>query len=808
MASIHRKCETLFSRFATAIYDRKYLAFFSMLLLTVGLASQLGGITIDTRDESFFYEDDPTLVAYNDFRERFGQDDTFIIALKPQAGFNKDFFNFLYRLHQELEAAIPYLDEINSLINGRIVRGQADTLLVEDLMATPPRSDQEVSRILHLIERYPLYDNLLISKDRTIVSLLIKARAIHELPEEELLTGFTDDDQPLPDEGRKFLSNDESLEITRAIKSILVNYQGQGVDIYFSGTPAVIAELQMSIEHDLRIMLPLSFCLIVFFLALLFRRLSGVVYPLIVVFLSLLGALGIMAITGMPITLVTQILPSFLLVVGIADSVHILTIFYRLYRRDNNKQQAIIDAVGFAGLPVLMTSVTTACGLFSFVLADVATVGQLGLIAPAGVLLAFVYTVVLLPALIAIFPLKRVESQQKDTQPLADHLFSAITLLTTNRPVLVSVVSGLVVVVALYGAVSVRFSHNALTWFPEDSPVRVATDLLDTINGGSVMFEVVVDSGQENGLHNPDLLRRLDETATVIQNLEAGSIKAAKAWSLADVLKEINRALHEDRDEAYQVPDSQNLIAQELLLFESSGSEDLEDFTDPDYRLARLSAMTAFKDAVLYKDYVDQLREYLAGQFPDEKVVLTGKMPLFVEVIKNVITTLAKSYVFAIVVITLLMVLLVGRIRIGLMSMIANVVPIIAILGIMGMRKIPLDMSTSLIGSLVLGLIVDDTIHFLHHFRRAYEESGEIAAAVHETLATTGRAIFITSMVLAGGFFIYTTAYLESNVRYGLLSGCAVLFALVADFFLVPALLCLVYGRKNKTFSGSMARTP
>ena len=142
------------------------------------------------------------------------------------------------------------------------------------------------------------------------------------------------------------------------------------------------------------------------------------------------------------------------------------------------------------------------------------------------------------------------------------------------------------------------------------------------------------------------------------------------------------------------------------------------------------------------------------------------------------------------------MVLMVGRIKIGLMSMIANVVPLIMIFGIMGIASIPLDMVTIIIGSLVLGLVVDDTMHFLHHFRRAYDQSHNVAEAVKLTLYTTGRAMVTTSLVLCGGFFIYTTAYLSANVNFGILSGCAVIFALVADFLLVPALLTLVYDRQ------------
>ncbi|MBT8358243.1 MAG: MMPL family transporter, partial [Desulfobacterales bacterium] len=247
---------------------------------------------------------------------------------------------------------------------------------------------------------------------------------------------------------------------------------------------------------------------------------------------------------------------------------------------------------------------------------------------------------------------------------------------------------------------------------------------------------------------------------------------------------------------AYILPNTREMIAQELILFESSGSDDLEDVTESTYQTGRLSILAPFTDSVLYKDYVEKVQEYLSKQFPKERVTLTGHISLFVQITKNFITSMAKSYLFALLAITFLMLLMIGRVRIGLMSMVANIVPVICIFGVMGLCDIPLDMATILVGSIVLGLVVDDTIHFLHHFRRAYEETSSVELAVRETLYSTGRALLITSLVLCGGFFIYTTSFLVVNIRFGLLTGCAVLFALAADFLLVPALLSLAYKKR------------
>lgn len=797
MTPIRRQLENWFGSFTELVYRKKYTAFISALLLTLGLTYQIKDIKFDTRDESFFHTDDPALMAYNAFRDQFGQDDLFIIALKPKNGLSRSFFTTLHDLHRALEAAVPYLDDITSLVNGRVMRADGNTLIVEDLMENPPATDSDIKRLLELIDRYPMYENLLLSTDRSIACILIKARAVLETTGEEFLSGFETDDAPSDSAGPNYLSNAQNVEIAAAIQQIVAEIQDPNIEIYLSGTPAFVADIQMAIQRDLGIMVPLSLLVIIVLLSVLFRRVSGVIYPLVTVVLSLLSCLGIMSLAKVPMTNVFQILPTFLIVVGIGDSVHILTIFYRLHRRDTDKRRAIVQAVSFAGLPVLMTSLTTACGLMSFIWADVASVAQLGWVASIGVMLAFLYTVVMLPALIAIFPVRSTRPGQHSLHQRTDRLFAWIARVTTRYPIRIAVISMVIVGTASIYASSVRLSHSALTWFPEDAPIRIATEKLNRINGGSVMLEITVDTGIENGLHDPQLLTRMDEAADAIAAIDVNGIQAGKVWSIADMLKEINRALHEDKDEAYALPGSRALIAQELILFEASGSDDLEDFTDSTYRIGRLSVLAPFTDAVLYKDYLDQVKKSLEPYFRSDAVTVTGHISLFIQLIRNFITSMVKSYSIALVVITLLMLLMIGRIRIGLMSMVANVVPIACIFGVMGALSIPLDMATILIGSIVLGLVVDDTIHYLHHFRRAYDETGSVEGAVYETLTTTGRALFVTSMVLCGGFLIYTAGYLASNVRFGLLAGSAVLFALAADFFLVPALLSIVYGRRR-----------
>lgn len=799
--SIRQQCENLFRQTAAFAHRQKYAVVAVMLLLTAGLATQLGRLEIDTRDESFFHESDPALIAYNDFKAQFGQDEFFIIALQPAQGLDTTFFNTLYRLHRELEQSVPYIDKISSLVNGRVVRGDEDTLSVEELFPEPPQNEEETVRIRELIDQYPLYENLLISPDRSTVSILIKAKALIVIEEqpEDILAGF---EQEEPDPRLEhYLSDGESAEMTEAIEKVLDAYRMPALKVFFTGAPAVAIAMRKELKRDLFLTLPLCNLLIIIFLILLYKRLSGVIYPLLIVFFSLIATFGFVGMLRIQATLpVSQILPAFLLVVGIADAVHILTIFYRNYSRCGDKEQAILDAMAFAGLPVLMTSVTTACGLFSFIWADIAPIAQLGWVAPLGVFLALLYTLLLLPAFIGIFPITRKQEEQgpeTSGKAISDRLFHWIAKVTTRHPVSISALFSLFMLLSLYGVFNLHFYHNAITWLPKDSSVRQAADLLDTVNGGSATLEGLIDTGKNDALYNPDLLRRLDQAVTDISRLEVAGIRAGKVWAISDVLKETNRALHGNQDGAYTLPDSRDLTAQELILFEASGSDDLKNFTDNNFRTARFSIIGPAEDAFLYTEYTDRVQQYFSRNFPDATLTLTGKLYLFAQLISRGITTMAKSYSIALFVITLLMIGMVGRIRIGLLSMVANVAPILYILGLMGMNNIPFDLSSMVTGSLVLGIVVDDTIHFFHHFRRAFDKTAHVELAVRETLLNTGRAMFITSVVLSSGFFMLTLGSLLSTVRFGIICGFAVLFALLADFFMVPALLALVYRKRT-----------
>jgi hypothetical protein len=800
MKNFRNRIEAWFETYAHVIYRNRIKTIVIMLVLTAAMISQIPKITLDTSTEGFLHTDDPELLAYNAFRDQFGRDEVIIIAIEAADIFSQRFLRKIQKLHEELEENVPYIDDITSLVNARNTRGEGDELIVEDLLEDWPQNQSQMASLKKRVLTNPLYKNLLISEDATFTTIVIKTHSHSSLGKDaDVLEGF--EEEAAGDLGEKpnatgrevYFTDEENSRAVNAVREVIEKYRAPDFNIFLTGSPVVTHFLKRSMMADMRKFVVLAIVTVAILLFVMFRRIFGVLLPLLIVVLSLLATIGIMALAGVAIKVPTQILPSFLLAVGVGTSVHILAIFYQRLQETNNKEEAIAYALGHSGLAVVMTNVTTASGLMSFATAEVAPVADLGLFAGIGVLLTFINTLVLLPAVLALVPIRTKRSRSRQSKSsLMGRFLSGVSHFSTTHPLKILVVSFLIVGLSIFAALQIRFSHDVLKWFPEKNEIRQATEKIDKELRGTLNLEVVIDAGKENELYNPALLNRIDKAAIHTESLELEDVFVGKAWSLSTILKEINQALNENRADHYSIPQNRDLIAQEFLLFENSGSDDLEDVVDSQFSKARFTIKGPFKDAVKYHRFLDTINRYFDENFPDATITLTGLMVLLARTVNNAIISMAKSYVIALVVITALMIILIGRFRIGLLSMIPNLAPILLMIGVIGATPLKMDLFTMMVASIAIGLAVDDTIHFMHNFRRYYEQSGDPKQAVYETLNTTGRAMLVTTIVLSIGFLIFVFATMNNLFAFGLLTAFTILMALAADYLVAPALMVLV----------------
>ena len=801
---MHYKLEDLMGKMGAFISENPLKVIVFVFILLAFPLSHVPQIKMDTSTEGFMHDDDPVLLEYNAFRAQFGRDERVIVALKSDNIFTLKFFETLKSIHEEIESNVPFVDDITSLYNVRNTRGDGDKLITDDLLEPFPTTQEEVDAIKQRALESHFYKDLFISTDGKMTTLVIETDAYSHEGEKKVSDvdafdeGFGNEAETetgIQEEKareRVFLTDKENAQLVAAVLVIADKYKQEGIEIYVAGSPSVNHALKSQMQADMQKFMRITLLIILVFLFVMFRRASAVFYPLIVIILSLLATVGTMAWSGVAFKLPTQIVPSLLLAVSIGATVHILSIFYDKFNTTGDKKEALQYTLRHSGLAIAMTSVTTAIGVGSFSGSQVAPISDLGLFASLGVMISLFLTLTLLPALLSITKLK----QKVKTQPGRLDLFmKRLSVIPVKHYKSIIIFSMVLVVVALISATKIELSHNPLKWFQPDSYDRISTEVIDEKLNGSVTIELIIDTQKENGWNDPVRLEKLNKLSKEMEQYVDSYTHIGKVVSIATIVNETNRALHENKEEYYTIPDNADLVSQELLLFENSGSDDLEDVVDSQFSKARISIKLPWTDAVHATDVLGYVKEVATKTFPDDKVVTTGMIPLLINTFSHAVSSSVTSYFIAFVGITFMMMLILGSVRIGLISMIPNLAPIILGLLLMYYAHIPLDMFTLLIGSIAIGLAVDDTIHFLHNFRRYYLESGDSAKAIEQTFFTTGKAMVITTIVLSLGFYAYMMANMISVQNFGLLTGSVIVLALLADLLLAPALMIVAAKR-------------
>jgi predicted RND superfamily exporter protein len=797
------RVERGFSDWGHFVHRRRWSVLLATLAITAYLVSWVPALTVDNSTESFLRPNDPARIHYDAMREQFGQDERILVVVHTTDVFDLAFLNRLRELHEALESEIPYLLEVTSLMNVRNTRGEGDQLIVEDLMQEWPESAADVAKLEARVRETPLYRNTLIDAAGTVTTIALKPLIYSTLGEEvDALAGFDGavELEDSPDDAIEFLTGPEKYAFNAAVSEVMERFDAPGFELGVAGGGVMNHHATKKMMRDIKVFTTACVLVVMALLFALFRRVSAVLLPTLTVMCALLVTYGIMALIGIPTSITGQILPMLLITVGVCSAVHILTIVYQQLEAGESKEAAIAGALAHSGLAVAMATVTTAGGLFSFVSAELAQVANLGKMAPIGILLTLVYSLTMLPALLAIVPLKAHPRFGGDALRAA--MSGAVARAgdwSASNPWRALGATALVLALFGIGLPQVRFSQNGLQWFPKGDPIRETVEFMNTHLDGGGGMDFVIDTGRENGLLDPEVMQALDRASQYAVSLERGEIWVSKTISIVDVVKETHKALNENDHAAYVIPDNRELLAQELLLFENSGSDDLEELTDSRFRLARISMRMPFVDGVHTPPFVEHLAEEFHEILGDDvEITPTGLGMLFGRTYSIVNPTMAKSYAIALAIITPLMVLLIGNLERGFLAMLPNLIPIWMVLGLMGLLDIPLDNSSLMIGSIIIGLAVDDTIHFMHKFQRYFADVGDARLAVRRTLETTGAALLFTSGVLASGFAVLTLSYMNNTSEFGMLACFGAVTAFLADILVSPALMVLATRRAGR----------
>ena len=563
-----KRIDGLFVAWSRAITAHPWMVIMVCLLGVGAVGVHARSVELDFTPESFLSPGHPERERYNEFRHQFGTDNTVVVAIRPDDPWSPEFLTWLRDLQDTIVEDVPFVDEVTSLVNARVTRGDADSLIVEDLMEEWPETPEQFAAIKSRALENPFYQNLLINHEHRLVVMLIDL-ATFGGESADLLEGF--DDAPIASEttAPEFLKGSERDEAIKALRVVLDELAPRDLEVHVVGNPSVAQRTVGLMQVNMARFTGLSIFAIMIVLAILFRSTPGVVLPLLVALLAIAFTFGVAGIRGTPLSVTSQMIPSLLLAVCASSSIHLLVMFYQGIDRGDSKADAIASALVQSGTPIALASLTTAGGLASFNAAELEGLRDVGILAPVGIAAGLVLCLSLVPALLTVLPARRRAPDSDDDEPgWLERSLVRIGDFSTARPVVVITAASIVVVAVGLGMLRLYYTFDPLSFLSDEDPLRISTSIINHDLAGVSSIEMLIDTGVENGLHDPTVLRNLaalQETAQTLRGGKDDQIAVGKVISFIDILKEIHQALNEGRPEARIVPDDRVLISQELI---------------------------------------------------------------------------------------------------------------------------------------------------------------------------------------------------------------------------------------------------
>lgn len=736
------------------------------LLAAVGIASGASRLGFSTDYRVFFSKQNPQLVAFEELQDVYTKDDNILFVLKPAEGsvFTKDTLRAVKTFTDE-GWKIPYATRVDSLTNFQHSYANGDDLTVEDLVRHPDAlSPEDMERVRDIALAEPLLiDRVLAPDTRTTavnVNLTLPQKNAEEVP--------------------------TAMVAAHALAD-RVRAEHPDIKIAITGLSALNNAFTEASLNDLTKLVPLMYGVLLLGMLVLLRSVSGTFATLIVIGLSASTAMGIAGWIGIQLTPPSVSAPTIILTLAIADSVHVLVTMGQQMARGATKREAILESMRINFHPVFLTSLTTAIGFFSLNFSDAPPFRDLGNITAFGVIAAWVYSVLFLPALMSLLPPQLIKRRVTGV----DVMEKLANFVIRRRYPFLFGVSAFVI---LLGAMIPRIELNDqfVNYFDPVIPFRADTDFAMENLSGIYQVQYSIPAGESGGISEPAYLQGLDNFANWLRSRP----EVVHVQSLTDVMTRLNKNMHADDPSWYKLPDIRNLAAQYLLLFEMSlpYGLDLNNQINVDKSsvrvIATLKNITTRESRVLKADSEDWLETNMASAADIEG---SGPFVMFAYISERNIKAMLTGTTLAFVLISLSLIIALRHIRLGLLSLIPNLIPAVITFGIWALVVGEMGLAASVVVATSLGIIVDDTVHFLSKYLRARREQGlNSADAVRYAFTTVGTALVVTSIILVAGFGVLALSAFELNQSLGLLTAMSIAAALFADFTLLPALLVVL----------------
>ena len=744
-----------------------YLSLFVVTIITCMYGSTL--VKIDTSNENSFLESDSINIETDHFEEIFGNDQYVIVLLENKNLFSHESLSLLRELHNELMDSAVFIERITSLNDIEFTVGDEYGMVIEQIVPDIiPTDKNELAKIKEKAFSKENFRKRLISSDGTQTLISIKFSAFPE--------DWQGDYEMCPDE----LAGKSVLQVINKEKYEPLNPRTVGV-------PTINHEKRVYFAKESGRVMGMAFLLAIVILIIALRSFWGVVIPVFSAVCSILIMYGVVGFIGTPVDNMVLSFPFLIgFAVSIAYSIHVFSFFKRHYRQHGNRREAIIYSFGEVGWAVLFTALTTITALLSALFIPVKTVRFMGL-STAGIVLATYITVMLLTPVLLSFGKNKKQHPKyfENKHPKFENRLYSLGQWILDNPKKITIVYVIIMAICLWGTTKVTVDTNyKKTLGTKVNYVKNIVDIAETELGSLYSYEVMIELPEEGMAKDPEVLGKLEK----LENKALESEMTKKANSILNVIKDMNQVMHEDNPAYYKIPDNRDMVAQLLLLYENAGGTESEYWVDYDYKYLRLSVhLKDMQVKKMTKDF-NEVKEYANELFPDSDVSIVGSIPQFIKMIGYITKGQIVSFGIAMIIIAILMMIVFGSVKTGLIALIPNITPAIVIAGIMGFADVPLDSSTVLIMPMILGLAVDDTIHFINHSKLVFIRTRNYRESILKSIRSVGVALVYTTLVLSANFLTYMTSEVKFYFFLGVLAVSGMLSALAADFFITPLL--------------------
>jgi len=701
-------------------------------------------------------------VYYDWVREEFGDDTTLILAWKVDDLFTLDALHRVQRISEALEEA-PGVDYVTSLATADHIASDDGSITTRPFLELPLETPADVERVRREVMGNPVYAGNLVSPDGKTTAFIVH---VDETPEQE----FTD----------------RGLDLEMA--KIAEREAGYG-DVFLSGTAHMRSATSRVLRADLAFMLPSVAALMALIAALSFRRPRGVVIPILTILVASFWTFGLMAWADVPISLVTTMTPVLLMTIGFAYSVHVVADYEKALLRAPEEIAAAGGPAAWAlhhvAQPVFLTCLTTVVGFLSLTISAFPAVREFGLVSVFGVAATGLLTLTLSPALLQLLGepkgARPVDAPDEHAPDRFDRWLGRLGQRCIDNRRGCMIAAGLLALVTIWGMSLIRVNTHLITNFAIDHPVRVHFEAISEDLEGARPISVVLRSEEEEAFLDPTNLRALDE---LTQWLEAQP-EIGGATSFADYVKLLNSAFHDDDPQKLVIPDDSMLIQQYLLF---GTTDDLDDYVASTYQNTLIKVRSTCETTHEIADLAARIEARFAELPEGIEGGVTGNTVVLAQSIDAIADGQVESLSVAAIFIYILLAILFSSLRVGFYALVPNALPVLLLFGVLGLTGVPLSLTTGMLACLVLGVAVDDTIHFMTRFNieardRAHERAGALSA-----LMSVARPVTITTIGLCLGFLVFTLGDLRTQTEFGALAALVLAFAWAVDMTFTPAL--------------------